>query len=174
MIIWRRIFTQKYGEQKGRLPMRAILQNLTKNTLKSAIFERTKYAISQNAVVRQRHYEGVYNRTGEPSVTFCERGGAADFSCAEGAVSWKVGSDCEALRVRLQTSRRTERDFSRKMKSKKAGGWLIFVKKNKSEQSKLCSDVVGMTGFEPAAFASRTQRSTKLSHIPLLYILWYV
>ena len=23
-----------------------------------------------------------------------------------------------------------------------------------------------MTGFEPAAFASRTQRSTKLSHIP--------
>ncbi len=26
--------------------------------------------------------------------------------------------------------------------------------------------VVGMTGFEPAAFASRTQRSTKLSHIP--------
>ena len=28
--------------------------------------------------------------------------------------------------------------------------------------------LVGMTGFEPAAFASRTQRSTKLSHIPLL------
>ena len=27
-------------------------------------------------------------------------------------------------------------------------------------------DLVGMTGFEPAAFASRTQRSTKLSHIP--------
>ena len=27
--------------------------------------------------------------------------------------------------------------------------------------------LVGMTGFEPAAFASRTQRSTKLSHIPL-------
>lgn len=26
--------------------------------------------------------------------------------------------------------------------------------------------LVGMTGFEPAAFASRTQRSTKLSHIP--------
>lgn len=26
--------------------------------------------------------------------------------------------------------------------------------------------MVGMTGFEPAAFASRTQRSTKLSHIP--------
>ena len=29
--------------------------------------------------------------------------------------------------------------------------------------------LVGMTGFEPAAFASRTQRSTKLSHIPILY-----
>ena len=39
----------------------------------------------------------------------------------------------------------------------------------KSEQSELCSDVVGMTGFEPAAFASRTQRSTKLSHIPKLF-----
>ena len=26
--------------------------------------------------------------------------------------------------------------------------------------------MVGMTGFEPAASASRTQRSTKLSHIP--------
>jgi hypothetical protein len=26
--------------------------------------------------------------------------------------------------------------------------------------------VVGMTGFEPATSASRTQRSTKLSHIP--------
>ena len=28
--------------------------------------------------------------------------------------------------------------------------------------------MVGMTGFEPATSASRTQRSTKLSHIPLL------
>ena len=28
-------------------------------------------------------------------------------------------------------------------------------------------DMVGMTGFEPATSASRTQRSTKLSHIPL-------
>ena len=27
--------------------------------------------------------------------------------------------------------------------------------------------MVGMTGFEPAASASRTQRSTKLSHIPI-------
>jgi hypothetical protein len=39
--------------------------------------------------------------------------------------------------------------------------------KNKPEQSELCSDVVEMTGFEPAASASRTQRSTKLSHISL-------
>ena len=28
-------------------------------------------------------------------------------------------------------------------------------------------EMVGMTGFEPATSASRTQRSTKLSHIPL-------
>ena len=28
-------------------------------------------------------------------------------------------------------------------------------------------NMVGMTGFEPATSASRTQRSTKLSHIPL-------
>lgn len=39
--------------------MRAILQNLTKNTLKSAIFERIKYAISQNAVVKQSRYDSV-------------------------------------------------------------------------------------------------------------------
>ena len=32
--------------------------------------------------------------------------------------------------------------------------------------------LVGMTGFEPAAFASRTQRSTKLSHTSIcLYIM---
>lgn len=28
--------------------------------------------------------------------------------------------------------------------------------------------MVGMTGFEPATSASRTQRSTKLSHIPTM------
>ena len=28
--------------------------------------------------------------------------------------------------------------------------------------------MVGLTGFEPAASASRTQRSTKLSHNPIL------
>ncbi len=29
-----------------------------------------------------------------------------------------------------------------------------------------CKEVVGATGFEPATSASRTQRSTKLSHAP--------
>ena len=36
-----------------------------------------------------------------------------------------------------------------------------------SEETTVSHSMVGMTGFEPAASASRTQRSTKLSHIPL-------
>jgi hypothetical protein len=35
-----------------------------------------------------------------------------------------------------------------------------------SEETTVSHSMVGMTGFEPAASASRTQRSTKLSHIP--------
>ena len=31
--------------------------------------------------------------------------------------------------------------------------------------------MVGMTGFEPATFWSRTRRATKLRYIPTLYIL---
>ncbi len=41
---------------------------------------------------------------------------------------------------------------------------MIFLKKEKSEWSKVHSDVVEVTGFEPATSASRTQHSTKLSH----------
>ena len=41
---------------------------------------------------------------------------------------------------------------------------LCRRQKRTSEQSGLCSDVVEVTGLEPAASASRTQRSTKLSH----------
>ena len=43
-----------------------------------------------------------------------------------------------------------------------------FLQKNQSKRNKACSDMVEMTGFEPAASASRTQRSTKLSHISIL------
>ena len=32
----------------------------------------------------------------------------------------------------------------------------LFFQKNKSEQSELCSDVVEVTGFEPATSTSRT------------------
>ena len=35
-----------------------------------------------------------------------------------------------------------------------------------SEETTVSHSMVGMTGFEPAASASRTQRSTKLSHNP--------
>ena len=49
-------------------------------------------------------------------------------------------------------------------------------RREKSEETKKkkplmrLSFLVGMTGFEPAASASRTQRSTKLSHIPICII----
>ena len=42
-----------------------------------------------------------------------------------------------------------------------------FYHKKSRQAKRTCRDMVGMTGFEPAASASRTQRSTKLSHIPL-------
>ena len=40
---------------------------------------------------------------------------------------------------------------------------LIFVK-NRSKRYRACSDVVEVTGFEPAAFWSRTKRATKLRY----------
>ena len=52
--------------------------------------------------------------------------------------------------------------------AEKPYGKLLLTKRNGTQVSYqyLRSNMVGMTGFEPAAFASRTQRSTKLSHIP--------
>ena len=48
----------------------------------------------------------------------------------------------------------------------------ILLPKQALYQTELHSVIerVGMTGFEPATFASRTQRSTKLSHIPKYHI----
>ena len=37
-----------------------------------------------------------------------------------------------------------------------------------SEETTVSHSMVGMTGFEPAASASRTQRSTKLSHATII------
>ena len=45
---------------------------------------------------------------------------------------------------------------------------MTFQKKSRRERYIVRDDVVEMTGFEPAASASRTQRSTKLSHISIL------
>ena len=49
-----------------------------------------------------------------------------------------------------------------------------FSKKQKIAFPAIFCFLVGMTGFEPAAFASRTQRSTKLSHIPLFITLYII
>ena len=48
-------------------------------------------------------------------------------------------------------------------------GFVLFGAHRKRRLLPQSSFLVGMTGFEPAASASRTQRSTKLSHIPKLY-----
>ena len=55
----------------------------------------------------------------------------------------KGGSESEPSRGRLQPSRRAERALLRKRRSKGAGGWLLFCRrqKKKPEQSGLCSDV---------------------------------
>ena len=83
---------------------------------------RRKANTRKRLAATESRRECACKRTGEPSVTFCDKGGAR----------------------------------------KRAD---VFLHR-KTEQSELCSDVVGMTGFEPATSASRTQRSTKLSHIP--------
>ena len=44
---------------------------------------------------------------------------------------------------------------------------LCFLQKKRSKRYKACSDVVEVAGLEPTASASRTQRSTKLSHTSL-------
>ena len=41
---------------------------------------------------------------------------------------------------------------------------LCFLQKKQSKRYTACSDVVEVAGLEPTASASRTQRSTKLSH----------
>ena len=47
----------------------------------------------------------------------------------------------------------------------------IFCKKIGTSET--CSDVVGVAGFEPVASASRTRRSTKLSHTPINHKKYY-
>ena len=44
-----------------------------------------------------------------------------------------------------------------------------FAKKNAAFPKKNSAFLIDATGFEPAASASRTQRSTKLSHASLLF-----
>ena len=44
--------------------------------------------------------------------------------------------------------------------------WLL--KKSRSKRYKACSDVVEVTGFEPATFWSRTKRATKLRYTSAL------
>ena len=72
------------------------------------------------------------------------------FMCVKRTISWKVGSDSEPPWVRLQTNSRTERDFSRKRRNDRACDW--FLCKQKSERSKVRSDVVQMKGLEPPRY----------------------
>ena len=60
---------------------------------------------------------------------------------------------CLSRFIRAQTNP-LRRLFAPLAPNKKDAIWRLFY-------------LVGMTGFEPATSASRTQRSTKLSHIPL-------
>ena len=68
---------------------------------------RYAHAARKKLIATANRCEGVYNRTGEPSVTFCEK------------------------------------------EEQGSGRTAYFCKKNKPEQSGLCSDVVGHQGLEP-------------------------
>ena len=48
-------------------------------------------------------------------------------------------------------------------RNERAGNFSI---KSRHKRDDACGDVVGMTGFEPAASSSRTKRATKLRYIP--------
>ena len=75
----------------------------------------------QKLVATASRREGVYNRTGEPSVIFAEkeelrtirskRRHTVGTGLAVVRKSAKVGSDSEPLRGRLQPNRQAERDF---------------------------------------------------------------
>ena len=79
----------------------------------------------------------------------------------------KGGSESEPSRGRLQPSRRAERALLRKRRSKGAGGWLLFCRrqKKKPEQSGLCSDVRAAFGF---AKCRGTKRKGTLLIDPLI------
>ena len=47
------------------------------------------------------------------------------------------------------------------------------IKKNPTKIARFQLDLVGVTGFEPAASWSRTKHSTGLSHTPIAYILYH-
>ena len=65
----------------------------------------------------------------------------------------------------------SQRLFGAKEEQRRCGR-LFF--NEKVGASKACSDVVGMTGFEPAALCSQSRCATKLRYIPIVlnYILY--
>ena len=94
------------------------------------------------------------------------------FMCVKRTISWKVGSDSEPSWVRLQTNRRTERDFSRKRRND--GACDRFLCKQKSERSKVRSDVVRMTGLEPARRETPEPKSgTSANSATSAYFIYY-
>ena len=88
--------------------------------------------------------------------------------CAAGATRKKVVaavSRCE----RLQANRRAERAFLRQRRND--GAYDRFFCKEKSEWSKVHSDVVGVAGLEPTASCSQSRRATSCATPRNGYIL---
>ena len=67
-------FAKKIGTSETYTDaVRLFLQNLAVNTVKSIVFKCAKRKVSQKVGSETaNHHEGVCNRAGEPSVTFCE------------------------------------------------------------------------------------------------------
>ena len=51
---------------------------------------------------------------------------------------------------------------------------ILTIFKKRQYQKNTVASLVGITGFEPATSASRTQRSTKLSHIPKQNVSYHI
>ena len=80
-------------------------------------------------------------------------------SCAVGACSQKGGNEPKALWARLQANSRREWAFLRMRRNDGACDWFFFVNE-KSERSKVRSDVVRHQGLEPWTHWLRVNCST--------------
>ena len=142
------------------------------------------FAARKKVVATESRREGVYNRTGEPSVPFCEKEEQGSVQtifyikrkseqselCSD--VVGVTGCRCWASAVlvwgRLRTAHLKNSHTGLFFKTIRAflrfKSFWFTIKKTTAYKKRLF--LVGVTGFEPATSSSRTKRATKLRYTP--------